>query len=115
MWKHLQGASMQPKPWKITLFSGLFLFVVLTLSIYSQLEIPAPGGAFVVGQTIMKWVDASRPEVLTEDPNDFREVVAVMWYPAEAGSGRQAGYFPNLSSVAKALIQSGELEGWEVF
>jgi dienelactone hydrolase len=106
---------MQPKPWKFIIFGGLFLFVVLTLPIYSQLEIPAPGGAFVVSQTIFRWVDTSRPEVLTADPNDFREVVAMVWYPAEPGTGVKAGYFPHLASLSDAMIQSGEVEPWEVF
>jgi hypothetical protein len=106
---------MQPKPWKNIQLIGLFLLFVFTLSIYSQLEIRAPSGRFAVGQTVLKWVDTSRPDVLTEDPNDFREVVALIWYPAEAGSGVEAGYFPSLSSVSEALIQSGEVTWWQVF
>jgi hypothetical protein len=63
---------------------------------------------------VLKWVDSSRPESLTADPNDFREVTALVWYPAEAGSGVQAGYFPNLPTVSEALVQSGEVTGWQV-
>jgi predicted dienelactone hydrolase len=57
-------------------------------------------------------VDPSRSEVLTDDPNDVREVVAMVWYAAQPGTGEQAGYVPNLSSVSKALIQSGEVDWW---
>jgi hypothetical protein len=105
---------MSPQPWKVILFISLFLTLLLTLSVYSQLELPAPGGSFAVGQMLFKWVDTSRAEDLTEDPNDFREVVALVWYPAEAGSGVQADYFPNLSTVSDALIQSGEVKAWQV-
>ncbi|HUE99208.1 MAG TPA: hypothetical protein VMN99_08125 [Anaerolineales bacterium] len=106
---------MPLRPWKTVLFIGLFLLLVLTLSIYSQLELPAPGGSYAVGRTAFHWVDTARPEVLTEDPSDFREVAAMVWYPAEAGSGVKAGYFPNLPSVSDALMQSGEVKWWEVF
>jgi hypothetical protein len=106
---------MQLKPWKISLFVELLLLLALTLSIYSQLELPAPDGAYTVGRTIFRWVDASRPEVLTEDLNDFREVVAMVWYPAQPETGVETDYFPNLSSVAEALVDSGEVKSWEVF
>ena len=105
---------MRLKIWKIAGFIGLVSMLALTLSIYSQLELPAPGGAYSVGLTILKWVDTSRSEVLTENPNDFREIVAMVWYPARAGTGVEAGYFPSLSLLSDALIQSGEVEWWQV-
>ena len=106
---------MQYKVWKIAVFIGLLSMVALTLSVYSQLEVPTPGGPYTVGRTIFRWVDASRPEVLTENPNDFRGVVAMVWYPAQPGTGVKAGYFPVLSTVSDALMQSGEVEWWQVF
>jgi predicted dienelactone hydrolase len=98
------------KPWRIF----IFIVLILALSIYSQLGLPTPGGPYSVGRTIFRWVDRSRSEVLTDDPNDVREVVAMVWYPAEPGTGEQAGYLPNLSSVSKALMESGEVDWWNV-
>ena len=106
---------MRPRPWKTLILVGLFLFLILSFSIYSQLEFPAPGGPYAVGRTVVRWVDSSRPEVLTEDPNDFREVIAMVWYPAEAQAHGRAEYFPQLAVVSQALVQSGEVQGWEVF
>jgi dienelactone hydrolase len=105
---------MRNRFWKTILFIGLSLLIALTLSISLQLELPTPGGPLPVGRTIFRWVDPSRPEVLTDDPNDFREVVAFVWYPAEQGTGTSARYFPDIATVSKALIQSGEVEWWEV-
>ena len=105
---------MQLKPWKTALLIGVFVLLVLSLSSYSQLELPAPSGPYAVGLILLKWGDVSRPEALTEDPNDVREVVALLWYPAEAGTGVKAGYFPQLAAVSDALIQSGEVEWWQV-
>ena len=105
---------MRLKIWKIALFFGLLSMLALTLSVYSQLELSAPGGAYSVGLTMLKWVDTSRSEVLTENQNDFREIVAMVWYPARAGTGVEAGYFPSLPSLSDALIQSGEVDWWQV-
>jgi hypothetical protein len=106
---------MRLRSWKIGIFIGLCFLLGITFSFYSQLALPASTGAYKVGRTILRWVDASRPEVLTEDPDDSREVVVTVWYPAEPGTGLDRGYFPHLSSVSDALLQSGELEPWEVF
>ena len=106
---------MRLKPWKTALFFALLVVLVLCLSLGSQLELPAPTGPYTVGRTIFRWLDSSRPEVLTADPDDVREVVALVWYPAEAGTGVKAGYIPDLPSIADALVQSGELRRWEVF
>ncbi|HEX5807763.1 MAG TPA: hypothetical protein VFY25_03800 [Anaerolineales bacterium] len=105
---------MKLKFWKTLLLFGLCLLLISSVAIYPQLELPAPNGPYTVGRTTYRWVDTSRPEVLSMDPNDFREVVVLVWYPAEQGSGQQAGYFLHLASVAEALKESGELKWWQV-
>ncbi len=108
---------MRNQFWKIVLPIGIGLLLLLSLSvsIYLQLEIPTPSGSSTVGRTIFRWVDTSRLEVLTKDPSDFREVMALIWYPAELGTGAKTGYFPSLPTLSKALVQSGEVAWWEVF
>jgi len=105
---------MLRKSWKTVAILGLAILLLLALSIYLQLELPAPTGPDPVGQTVFRWVDASRPEVMTNDPNDLREVVAMIWYPAELGTGSKSPYFPELASVSKALAERGEIEAWQV-
>ena len=104
---------MQRKFLKLSLSVGLLFLILLTLSVSVQLELPAPSGTYLVGRTIFKWQDKSRPEVLTDDPNDFREMLALVWYPAESGTGVNTEYLPNLSVISKALIQSGEVAWWQ--
>src|SRR5687768_7996897 len=86
------GELMFSRPRPIGVFIGLTLLLIFVW-VYQQLEFPAPGGSHDVGRTTIRWVDSARPEVLTEDPSDLREVVAVVWYPAVPGTGVQAGYF----------------------
>jgi dienelactone hydrolase len=106
---------MQPKILKIAAIIGLALILLFTLSIYLQLELPVKTGPYAVGQTLLKWVDASQPEELTVSPDDFREVITLIWYPAEKGTGTKSPYFPGLSTASNALVESGEVESWEVF
>lgn len=106
---------MRKRPWRFALAIGFLLLIALSISLFLQLQLPAPTGSYAVGQTIFRWIDSSRPEVLTDDPGDWREVIALIWYPAVPGTGTQDGYFPGLSKVSQALRESGEMEAWEVF
>jgi predicted dienelactone hydrolase len=45
--------------------------------------LPAPTGPYQIGTTTYHWVDESRPEIFTEDPDDRRELLVRVWYPAE--------------------------------
>lgn len=97
---------------------GLIILVLVFLpgiSAAAQLEIPEPTGPYAVGRTARAWVDASRPEALTETAGDFREVPVEIWYPAEAGTGAATPYFPDLEQVAQGLAASGEVSPVEVF
>jgi hypothetical protein len=104
---------MQLKRRTVVLSLGLVFVLVLIVSLHSQLQLPSPTGPYPVGRTRIRWVDTARTEVLTGNPDDFREVSALVWYPAEPGSGVQAGYFPDLAAVSDALVQSGEVTGWQ--
>lgn len=97
----------------ISLFIGLSL-VLFSAWGYQRLEVPVPGGSHHVGRMTIKWVDSTRPEILTDDPNDLREVVAGVWYPAVPGTGLKAGYIPDLAVLSRELVNSGEVSPWEV-
>ncbi len=43
---------------------------------------PKPTGEYKVGTRYFHFVDTNRPEIFTENENDFREVFAQVWYPA---------------------------------
>ena len=102
------------KTWKIAIFVGLAALFVLILSVYLLAELPGPTGPYSVGRTTFRWVDPSRPEVMSEDPDDFRELMAWVWYPAQADTGKEASYFPGLPVISDALVESGEVSWWEV-
>src|ERR1044072_9523886 len=105
---------MRPKMLTVVAIVGLVLIFLFTFSIHLQLQLPITTGSYAVGQRVFRWVDPGRPEVLTTNPDDSREVIALIWYPAESGTGSKSPYFPGLSAVSKALAESGEVESWEV-
>src|SRR5688500_3482586 len=100
---------MRPRLLKIISVAVPALVIVLALLIIPQLELPAPTGPHAVGEMVFRWVDPSRSEVLTAAPEDRREVVTLIWYPAKPGTGTNVGYFPGLSTVSKKLSESGEV------
>jgi len=102
----------------ILLWLGLAAAGALGLSaasLYLQLTLPAPTGPHAVGRTTWRWVDTTRAESMTPAADDLREVIAEVWYPAEAGSGRRAAYIPAQARVAEGLVGSGELNALEVW
>jgi len=106
---------MKRKTWRILGFVSMGLFFFIIVSIAMQTDLPAPTGSFAVGRTSRIWVDSSRQEGLTNDPNDFRNVPVVIWYPANASTGTKTPYFPNLDRLAKSLASNGEVTPIEVF
>lgn len=55
--------------------------------------LPEPAGPHQVGSEIFRWTDTARPETLTANAADRRQVVAQAWYPTDASGGKSVPYF----------------------
>jgi hypothetical protein len=55
--------------------------------------LPEPTGPYKVGSEIFRWTDSGRPETLTANPSDHRQVIAQAWYPSDASDGPAVPYF----------------------
>jgi hypothetical protein len=77
--------------------------------------IPAPTGPYQVGRTTRSWVDDTRDESNTDDPNDHRELVVRIWYPAEPAAGAvPALYFGDMAGpAADAVLSRWKLDSAE--
>lgn len=71
-----------------------FLFRLLIFTIVAALPIilpvfrfPDPTGQFPVGTTTLYLADYSRSETLTPNPDDHREFMVQVWYPAQVEPG----------------------------
>jgi predicted dienelactone hydrolase len=58
--------------------------------------LPAPTGPYRVGRASFVRTDVSRPETVTDDPADKREVLFQIWYPAERTGGTVAPYLDQI-------------------
>ncbi len=62
-----------------------------------------PAGPFPVGTREYDWIDSSRAERYTTNPDDKRRVVVQIWYPAAAGPGDTARYLLRPEEFASQL------------
>lgn len=69
--------------------------------IFPVFRFPKPSGPYGIGTLTYHWVDPSRPEVFTADPNDRRELMVQIWYPAKVDpSSPRAPYVRNPGTLA---------------
>lgn len=81
-------------------------------------EYAAPGelGRFPIGFVTRPFIDASRPELATTNPDDKRILPSIVWYPAaeDTRAARRAKYaeflMPALKAALGALAPEGFLE-----
>jgi predicted dienelactone hydrolase len=79
---------------------GLGLSVVLPAAV-PVFRFPRPSGPYGIGTVTYHWVDTDRPEMFTADPNDRRELMVQVWYPAEPDpSAGRAAYVPDPQALA---------------
>lgn len=94
--------------WRIPIAVSLVLsFVLSTLPISAQEDkwLPSPTGPYQVGTTYYHWVDETRDEVFTDDPDDKRELVVRFWYPAQVEAGTPpVTYFPYGKEEASGFV-----------
>lgn len=63
-------------------------------------ELPEPTGTFAIGRRTYYWTDETRPETITDDPNDKRTMLVQIWYPAESDrAAKAAPYIENLDEL----------------
>ncbi len=67
-------------------------------------RLPQPGGPYPVGTTSFHWTDAARAEVYTDAPDDQREIMVQLWYPAAPGPGAERAPWMERLDVAGPTI-----------
>jgi hypothetical protein len=67
---------------------------------------PHPTGPYAIGTLTYHWVDAARSEAFTADPNDRRELMVQIWYPAKQDSSfPRAPWIQDADAFAPALAR----------
>jgi predicted dienelactone hydrolase len=84
---------------------GLVVSIVLPV-IFPVFSFPRPTGPHAIGTLTYHWTDAARPEEYTDDPNDSRELMVQIWYPAKADqSAPRAAYIEDVDVLGPALAR----------
>jgi len=94
----------------------LWMIIVIGLPFsVPVIDLPQPTGLYEIGSEIYHWTDSSRSEWFTpEDPNDLRELVVQIWYPAQSVSGDPMPYIDHLNLRANAIGAAGHFPGFLV-
>lgn len=82
----------EPAPWRHSISLGALVMLGLGTLLAILLPVtalPAPGGPYAVGTTVYHFVDEQRDEIYSAAPEDKREIVVQIWYPAEAVPGAE--------------------------
>jgi len=61
----------------------IIVFVISMPALVPVFQVPEPTGQYAVGTTSYTFIDDSRLEIFTSDPDDRRLVYVQVWYPAE--------------------------------
>lgn len=86
------------------LFLGISFALPLLFPIF---QFPLPGGPYKIGTVNYQWVDQSRAETFTDDPNDHRELMVQIWYPANSVyDAKPAMYISNADQVTPVLAKT---------
>jgi pimeloyl-ACP methyl ester carboxylesterase len=81
------------------------VFIIIAIALPTLLPVfgfDSPNGPYAVGTVEYAMVDPNRQETYTEDPNDHREVLVQIWYPADIAKPLQgkAPYVKNVPVIA---------------
>lgn len=64
-----------------------------------RIALPAPSGPFAVGAVSFHWVDPTEKEPRTAAPDDLRQYMATLFYPAAATQAAPRAYVPELGMM----------------
>ncbi|MGG2111244.1 carboxylic ester hydrolase [Lysinibacillus pakistanensis] len=88
-------------------FYILWLYVVFELPIIAPMfSFPEPTGPYKIGTTSLHLVDEKRLEEYTKEPDDHRELMIQIWYPAEVNKNELTAPYTTHSKELAAGLQT---------
>lgn len=103
--RHKERSEQPHSIWRFLLPLLLAVSAILPI-LLPVFKIDSPSGPYSVGTVTYHWTDASREEILTDTPNDRRELLVQLWYPAQIDqASSKALYIPEYRQFGLALQQ----------
>ncbi|MBI3738485.1 MAG: hypothetical protein HY258_05510 [Chloroflexi bacterium] len=84
----LKGRDQTPARGTLAFVAGGFGFLWWLIAAILPIilpvpRLPTPPGPYAVGSVLYDWTDTTRDEIYSPDPNDKRELMVQIWYPAQ--------------------------------
>lgn len=107
----ISGTQTGPRlSWLLALLGLLTWLIAVALPVAMPVpQLPDPTGPYAIGTFTTYLVDESRSEIYTEDPNDNREVMVQVWYPAASREGEPAQYLADLEVAGPVIAEQFDL------
>ncbi|HEX3049248.1 MAG TPA: hypothetical protein VHP83_01225 [Aggregatilineaceae bacterium] len=85
---------------------ALLLGPSFVVTAQEPVTLPEPTGPYAVGRMTLYFADETRPETLTDDPDDVRELMLYVWYPADPDPAAAAATWldPDLAAGVAAMF-----------
>jgi hypothetical protein len=101
----MKHKNHRPKCFISLLSIGIILGIITCSTEHSTpFTLPKPTGPYAIGIKNLFLVDENRPETFTPDPDDHREISAVIWYPAEKPEkGKPVSFMEHYQEKAKVF------------
>ncbi|HSX30037.1 MAG TPA: hypothetical protein VLE73_05765 [Candidatus Saccharimonadales bacterium] len=87
---------------------GLLVIIISVslLLLFPVFTFEKPSGPYHIGTRTYFWTDASRADILSDNPTDTRQIVAQVWYPAaNTPSPVQAPYVGDATAISTGLTR----------
>lgn len=99
------AAAPRPRRWTTFVGSTLGVLLVIVLAapgvLFPVPVLPTPTGPYPIGTFSVHLTDSARDEIYTADPNDKRELMMQVWYPAAPAPN--APLAPWMAQLDKAI------------
>jgi predicted dienelactone hydrolase len=83
-----------------------WMFAATLPIILPVMSLPTPPGAYAIGSVVYHWTDTTRDEIYSSDPNDKRELMVQIWYPAQpTAASRTVPLIDNFDVALPALAK----------
>jgi len=90
---------------------GLAVSIGLPM-MFPVFRFPRPTGPYEIGTLTYHWVDVDRREIFTADPDDRRELMVQVWYPAKGDPSAPRAHYVQDASALVPLARLLRLPGF---
>ena len=96
----------------VTIGVVALVFTCLLPLAFPVFRFSVPTGPYAIGTLTYHWIDAGRAEIFTADPNDRRELMVQIWYPARSNPSAPRARYLQDGSVLAPVARLLHLPGW---